>query len=315
MVARHSNVSIEPKPTASREPTRCLRAGGGLDDLPHWLGRVAPRQTSPRHGDAITVAAHGGEFVHVRSVVVRDAEALDPARFEAAARAAYAMLLDGPAGSATWLVRAWNFVPAIDRALGPQLDRYMNFNAGRRAAFAGHGWAEGTYPASTGVGHAGSDLVVHGLFAPWPCEPVENPRQVPAWRYSRRYGPASPTFARAAVLDRGGRAIVLVAGTASVVGEDSAHRASLEGQIDETLRNLRALLAAALGDGACDPLARLSSLRAYVPRCADVDAVAERLATEHALHACDREIVCAPLCRRDLLVEIEGVCGDAAAWE
>lgn len=257
---------------------------------------------------------HHGASAQVRSVIVRDVDGLAPPRFEDAARAAYAPLLAAQPGSMR-LIRVWNFVPAINQALAPQFDRYMNFNAGRRAAFADARWADGSYPASTGVGHAGRDLVVHGLFAPWPCEPVENPRQVPAWRYSRRYGPASPSFARAARIDRGGRTMVIVAGTASIVGEDSAHASSLDGQLDETLRNLRALLTAALGDGQVDPLAHLSSLRAYVPRSEDVGVVAGRLAGDGALRACEREIVCAPLCRRELLVEIEGVCGDRAAWE
>jgi chorismate lyase/3-hydroxybenzoate synthase len=39
-------------------------------------------------------------------------------------------------------------------------------------------------------------LQVYGLAARHPGTPVENPRQVSAWRYPRQYGPTAPTFAR-----------------------------------------------------------------------------------------------------------------------
>ena len=51
-----------------------------------------------------------------------------------------------------------------------------------------------------------------GTVAP---RPLENPRQVPAWRYSRRFGPRSPTFSRAALALLGdGRVALRVSGTA-----------------------------------------------------------------------------------------------------
>jgi chorismate lyase / 3-hydroxybenzoate synthase len=51
-----------------------------------------------------------------------------------------------------------------------------------------------------------------GTVAP---RPLENPRQVPAWRCSRRFGPRSPTFSRAALALLGdGRVALWVSGMA-----------------------------------------------------------------------------------------------------
>src|SRR5204863_3797675 len=140
--------------------------------------------------------------------------------------------------------------------LGPGLSRYMVFNAGRFAALRGAGAAPGTgedvlLPTATGVGHHQRDLLVCCLALASPGKPVENPRQVPAYRYSARYGPLPPCFARAmeVVLPSGVRRTgrtpsLLIGGTASVVGEDSLHAGDLGLQFEETCANLRSLIAA-----------------------------------------------------------------------
>ena len=75
------------------------------------------------------------------------------------------------------------------------------------------------------------------------ASPLENPRQVPAYRYSRRYGLRPPCFARATKFE----STLFIGGTASIIGEDSRHAAAIVAQTEETLSNLRALIAAATG--------------------------------------------------------------------
>ena len=77
--------------------------------------------------------------------------------------------------------------------------------------------------------------------------PVENPRQVSAYHYSRRFGAIPPCFARATLLTCGGEPLLIVGGTASVVGEESRHIGDLHGQTQETFRNLASVVAAASG--------------------------------------------------------------------
>jgi chorismate lyase/3-hydroxybenzoate synthase len=216
-------------------------------------------------------------------------------------------------------VRLWNFIPAITAPAGDGRDRYMAFNAGRYRAFAQwYGGAQAfdrDVATASGVGHDGADLVLHCLSAREPGLPVENPRQIAPHRYSERYGPLPPCFARATVLK--GHGWVLVGGTASIQGEESVHTASLPLQLDETLTNLASVLAAAqatagvgvngLANG--NPprwLTLYRELRVYYPRPDDAETI-ERVVRAAFAPACRIELVRADLCRAELLVEIEGV--------
>ncbi len=181
----------------------------------------------------------------------------------------------------------------IDRTT---LDRYMRFNAGRTMAFRALKDRVQVIPAGTCVGHYGTDLVVHALWLDTPLNTVENPRQRPAWQYSNRYGPTPPAFTRAMRTT----GLLLASGTASVIGEDSVHHDELLLQFEESLRNLRALASEAR---ATTPW---RSLQIYVRDADDLEAV-RALACEHFGTDAER-ILHAPICRRELLVEIEGVC-------
>ena len=157
----------------------------------------------------------------------------------------------------------------------------MVFNAGRFAAFAD--WFRAPQsrsaaqsapvfdrarfhrdiPTATGVGHAGDDLIIHALASALPGRPIENPRQRAAYRYSRKYGPLPPCFARATLVPgtADSQRSLLIGGTASVCGEASVHADDLVAQTAETFRNLDALICAAGGTG----VNALRSLRAITP--------------------------------------------------
>jgi hypothetical protein len=216
-------------------------------------------------------------------------------------------------------VRLWNHIPAITARVDDRRDRYMVFNAGRYRAFAnwygGPGAFDRDVATASGVGHDGGDLVVHCLSARSPGLAVENPRQITPHRYSERYGPLPPCFARATVLKDAG--LILVGGTASIQGEDSVHRASLSGQLTETVTNLASVVGAAHArvgssfhatNGAAGWLACYRELRVYYPR-AEHGAFLERAVRDQFPAGCRVEMVRADLCRPELLVEIEGVAG------
>jgi hypothetical protein len=127
------------------------------------------------------------------------------------------------------LLRLWNYLPRInDDAAGGSLERYRRFNIGRQRAFieAGHDAFEGA-PAACALGTHGGGLGIRFLAGRCAPRPLENPRQVPAWRYSTRFGPRSPSFSRGALADAGGGQLALfISGTASIVGEQSLHAAT-----------------------------------------------------------------------------------------
>lgn len=201
-------------------------------------------------------------------------------------------------------LRIWNFVPDIQAPMSCG-DRYMAFNAGRFAAYTRwFGDADrfsAAIPTASGVGVDGDALWVHVLSAPSPGTPIENPRQIPAYRYSRRYGQRPPCFARATEFDDQ----LLIGGTASIIGEDSLHDEDLGTQTHETLRNLAALIQSATRCPLDHALDRLIDVRVHVSDPAFATTVATIL-DEQIAADCRVEFVGAQLCRRELLVEIEG---------
>ncbi len=228
----------------------------------------------------------------------------------------YAFLLQVLGSEGASPLRFWNFVPGItDPSGGTEPHRYMCFNAGRAAGMQAAG-AEGAGVAASAVGVPRSQpLTVQALARPAPATPLENPRQVPAWRYSERYGPTPPTFARAVRLPDDAPlhpGAMLLSGTAAVVGEDSVHSGDLAAQAAETCTNLAALLGAAAGASRAEEDERLTGLRhlrVYVTREEDLAAVGE-LFRERCPGLGTLTLMHAPLCRPELLLEAEGVTVD-----
>ncbi|MCA9299494.1 MAG: hypothetical protein KDA28_10530, partial [Phycisphaerales bacterium] len=276
------------------------------EDLPSWVGRDADLDVPwTRVPGGIDLRIVRGRSFDVISVSASRASDLDEGSWRSLSHRVYERLRDACAGRRP--IRIWNHVPAITASLRPGFDRYMAFNEGRHAVMSS--WfgeaLEGILPTATGVGHDEPMLAVHALVGDVPCRSIENPRQRPAVRYSRRYGPRPPCFARAGMLDVAGRRTLLVSGTASVRGEDTVHEDDFEGQVDETLANLRALVVAC--DGRGDTLEAFDSLRVYcTARIGDPELDHLR----SVLPPCETEFVRADLCRPELMVEIEGV----ASW-
>lgn len=288
-----------------------------IPGLPEWvdaaLTGVVPAHAMSREGWLIE--SRTTSDLSLLSVCVAGATALSPAAFEAATSAAYALIASRLAAlPASHPVRFWNFIPDIHQrqadtaAEGSSLDRYMVFNAGRHKACRAWLGGEDAFPrllaTASGVGHDGEDLVIHALATASTGSAVENPRQIPAYKYSRRYGPHPPCFARATVVELGGRRSILVGGTASVRGEESVYVGDVRKQTAETLDNLAALLQAATGDESAGPHL-MTSVRVYHVSAHDVP-VLRNLATL-AFPSARLEFVRADICRQDLLVEIEGV--------
>jgi chorismate lyase / 3-hydroxybenzoate synthase len=262
------------------------------------------------------------------SVDIPDCASLDAPALERAVGDAYRAVAESLRASGHHPVRFWNFVPGIHADMGGGLDRYMVFNAGRYAAFeAWFGQAAlftRTVPTASAVGIGSGSLAIHALGGRTAGQPVENPRQVPAYRYSARYGPIPPCFARGTIVrglpagpgDSDDAAMLLVGGTASIVGENSLHDRDARQQALETFENLAELVAAArrqIGGGAGGshdaPRAAFDAfteLRVYVVRDGDAPLLRE-MVIERFGRTARIEFAQAGLCRRELLVEIEGL--------
>ena len=237
-------------------------------------------------------------------------EATEKAGLSALAQHAYADLFKSlEQTGCAHLLRVWNYLPRIN-ADGGGLERYRQFNLGRQQAFveAGQAAFEGA-PAACALGIHQGALCIRFLAGRVAPVPVENPRQVSAYRYPPTYGPRSPTFSRAALAEIGGGDVALfISGTASIVGHETVHQGDVRAQTEETLRNLGAVIDAA--NARATTRFDLSAIDCvvYVRHVDDVPAV--RSVLEEALgkqaHTVSHAVYLeADICRQDLLVEIE----------
>ena len=210
-------------------------------------------------------------------------------------------------------VRLWNYVPRINADEGG-LERYRHFNAGRQQAFLAAGQAafEGS-PAACALGTHGGPVCVRVLASRHPARPIENPRQVSAYHYPTSYGPRSPSFSRAALVEAGaGQLMLLISGTASIVGHETLHRDDAEAQARESLANIAAVVAAANRRLGREAFANASGhYRVYVRHAAQLPQI--RQALQAAGLPADALYVAADICRADLLLEIEATLTAASA--
>lgn len=198
------------------------------------------------------------------------------------------------------LLRMWNYLDAINEGAG-DLERYRQFCVGRTRGL-GDVRSE-NYPAATAIGcqHPTHQLQVYWLAGRTPGKPIENPRQVSAYRYPRAHGPTSPTFARATLAADG---TLLVSGTASIVGHVSQHGGDPLAQLEETLRNL-AMLSEHAGNARTRTQPADTLLKVYVRDQAHLAEIAAEL--RQRLPLSEAIFLAADVCRRELLLEIECV--------
>jgi len=229
---------------------------------------------------------------------------------EAAAARAYARVVAFVGGSATpQLLRIWNYLDAITLGDG-DAERYRQFCVGRARGMGD--FDASRLPAATAIGRCDDQRVVqiYWLAARQSGTPVENPRQVSAYRYPRQYGKQPPSFARAMLPPPGTSMPLLLSGTASVVGHASQHEGELLAQLDETFKNFNALLASARerAPGLPADFGPGTRLKVYVRDRADLPLVAAAL-DQHFGDRVPRILLHAAICRRELSLEIDGVHG------
>ncbi len=206
------------------------------------------------------------------------------------------------------LLRMWNYFPGINSDQNG-LERYRRFCIGRHQAFStAHKEFASILPAASAVGTQGGAFQVLFLAGKRPGRPLENPRQVSAYEYPPIYGPKSPSFARATVNRTPVGSHLFVAGTASIVGHATQHHGDPTKQTLETLSNIEAILARVRRKNSelWDEAVSQGILKVFVRDPADFQAVSQTI-EKHELGQGSILYVQGEMCRKDLLVEIEGV--------
>lgn len=293
--ANHPPSTHETDPRYLRVPLR------PLDDAPYEVWRT---DSPVRHGrtDGVAWATDG----KLSFGAIEQAEL--PDGIAATAELIYRKLWSHVEGSETpHLLRIWNYLDAITQGDG-DLERYRQFCVGRGQVLQDMDVAR--LPAATAIGRCDDDAVlqVYWLTSNAQGTPVENPRQLSAYKYPRQYGPQPPSFARAMLPALGHDVPLLISGTAAVVGHASVHQGMLVAQIEETFRNFDALIAEARAHNPALPerFGKDAYLKAYVRDREDLQTVADAL--DRLLPAETRRIILhAAICRQELAIEIDGV--------
>ncbi len=199
------------------------------------------------------------------------------------------------------VVRIWHWLSAPTAGEG-ETERYRQFCRGRAEALDNAIPAWPNLPPATLVAGSVPGLRMHVILSDSPVEPVENPRQISAYRYPPRYGQRAPAFARGGRVQLAGHQYLMISGTASIVGHESLHAGDLAAQFDEAFCNITAVIDTAC-NGKASP-ADLECIKVYLHNPESAEAVLVLLSQR--LPHVPAVLVHAPLCRHELLLELEG---------
>ncbi len=208
------------------------------------------------------------------------------------------------------LLRVWNYFPRIN-CESDVLERYQRFCAGRHQALVEClSDFPRSLPAGTAIGTMSGPLSIHFLAAREPGTHVENPRQVRAYEYPRVYGARSPSFARATLRPSISGSHLLIAGTASVVGHVSEHIGEPHKQTMEIVHNLNALITHTeqLHGVTRGQWNGQAFFKVYLRHPEDFMTIRDILKGQLPSHT-EVLYLQGEMCRRELLLEIEGILG------
>lgn len=206
------------------------------------------------------------------------------------------------------LCRTWNYFPRINEE-EDGLERYRRFCVGRHQALA-----ELlpdfplSLPAATAVGTPSGPLQIMFLANTKLPTHLSNPRQLNAYEYPPAYGPRSPSFARATLCRFLPSTTLFIAGTASIVGHTSQHIGAPIEQTHESIRNIQAVLKRAGSVCGVDLLSHPhhAAFKVYVRNPHHFSGIRGALyESSLPVHHCI--FLQSDLCRRELLMEIEGL--------
>ncbi len=209
------------------------------------------------------------------------------------------------------LARIWNYVPAINAAGESGIENYRVFCRGRSLAFEerlGSGFKK-ILPSGSAVGTDSNSLTV--VFAASRSVPhhFENPLQVPAYEYPEDYGPRSPSFARATVVQGAAASAsgIFISGTAAIRGHATMAPGDVRAQLDVTLENLESIAAECGVTLSNAPVgrARMRNFKVYLREARDQRIVAQALESRLLRPGDGVSYLRSDICRKELSVEIE----------
>jgi chorismate lyase/3-hydroxybenzoate synthase len=200
------------------------------------------------------------------------------------------------------LQRIWNYLDDINQGEGDQ-ERYRVFCSGRAEGLKLLGLER--FPAATAIGRRDGShrLQVYWLAGREPGIALENPRQTAAYLYPRQYGPTPPVFSRAMLVAPD---LLMISGTASIVGHASQHPGNVERQMAEIFSNLDSLLTRARAHAPALPLrfGGNTLIKAYLRNRENLACVEQQL-RERLPPGTPFLALLGDVCRADLILELD----------
>jgi len=208
------------------------------------------------------------------------------------------------------IIRVWNYVPDInDEPDG--LENYKSFiSLGRSTAFEEQKIdIVRDLPAASALGIKNGKFIIYFIASKSPGSQIENPRQVNAYHYPPKYGPKSPSFARANIMTSKDGYINYISGTASIVGHETLHADDVEGQLVETITNINTVLEMATRKEykKNNLLSENDLLKVYIRNGKNFALIKNLLEKETSVKKENIMYLETDICRNDLLLEIEAV--------
>lgn len=212
------------------------------------------------------------------------------------------------------IVRQWNYLEGITEVNhGNQC--YQDFNDVRALYYASSQWSSG-YPAATGIGAQGGGIQIdfNAVSGDINVVPLDNDWQRAAHVYSdevlislrENMKKGTPKFERGKLLSDPEQKFIYISGTAAIRGEESIPSDDVLLQTRITVENIRHLIGAdGKNENLPDSSAKLEVLRVYLKNEEDTHVVEEEM--DKLCPGIPVAYLCADVCRKELLVEIEGI--------
>lgn len=234
-----------------------------------------------------------------------------PDGFQSLVADAYAELMSVISSmSCSHIVKIWNYFDRINDEDGG-LERYRQFSWARADVFDSLNLEDDRLPTGTAIGTQGGNVLsLIALLSSEPLQQFENPRQVSAYRYPKEYGPRSPKFSRAGLVETGEHQLYIVSGTAAVIGHESVHPFDLEAQTEETFNNLALLSRLAETYASRKTGSALdgdSMLRVYLRDPSRFAFVESRIREKFNRSTRNIAFLHGDICREELAIEIDGL--------